>query len=76
MVTVRELVNQTIAKLGENISIRRFVRFKVGEMRLARGRRAAAGRSAEQLRAPARIVLSKSLLECARAGGFLLECHT
>ena len=30
-VTVGELINQMIAKLGENISIRRFVRFKVGE---------------------------------------------
>jgi len=30
-VTVRELVNQVIAKLGENISIRRYSRFKVGE---------------------------------------------
>ena len=30
-VTVMELINQMIAKLGENISIRRFVRFKVGE---------------------------------------------
>jgi elongation factor Ts len=31
-VTVRELVNQAIAKLGENVSIRRYSRFKVGEM--------------------------------------------
>jgi elongation factor Ts len=30
-VTVTELINQTIAKLGENISVRRFVRLKVGE---------------------------------------------
>lgn len=30
-VTVRELVNQAIAKLGENVSIRRYSRFKVGE---------------------------------------------
>src|ERR1700674_2606776 len=30
-VTVGEMVAQMIAKLGENISIRRFVRFKVGE---------------------------------------------
>jgi elongation factor Ts len=29
--TVKELVDQAIAKLGENISIRRFSRFKVGE---------------------------------------------
>jgi elongation factor Ts len=31
-VTIKELVDQAIAKLGENISIRRFSRFKVGEM--------------------------------------------
>jgi elongation factor Ts len=30
-ITVKELVDQAIAKLGENISIRRFSRFKVGE---------------------------------------------
>jgi elongation factor Ts len=30
-VTVKELVDQAIAKLGENIAIRRFARFKVGE---------------------------------------------
>ena len=30
-VTVGEMIAQMIAKLGENISIRRFVRFKVGE---------------------------------------------
>jgi len=30
-VTVGELVNQLIAKLGENIAVRRYVRFKVGE---------------------------------------------
>jgi elongation factor Ts len=30
--TVKELVDQAIAKLGENITIRRFSRFKVGEM--------------------------------------------
>ncbi|HKN62158.1 MAG TPA: translation elongation factor Ts [Candidatus Acidoferrales bacterium] len=29
--TVKELVDQAIAKLGENITIRRFSRFKVGE---------------------------------------------
>jgi elongation factor Ts len=29
--TVGELINQMIAKLGENISVRRFVRLKVGE---------------------------------------------
>jgi elongation factor Ts len=31
-VTVKELVEQAIAKLGENITVRRFSRFKVGEM--------------------------------------------
>jgi elongation factor Ts len=30
-VTVSELINEMIAKLGENISVRRFVRLKVGE---------------------------------------------
>jgi elongation factor Ts len=30
--TIKELVDQAIAKLGENISIRRYSRFKVGEM--------------------------------------------
>jgi len=30
--TVKELIDQMIAKVGENISIRRFVRFKVGEV--------------------------------------------
>src|ERR1700719_1428983 len=30
--TVKELVDQAIAKLGENITIRRFSRFKVGEV--------------------------------------------
>jgi elongation factor Ts len=30
-VTITEMINQAIAKLGENISVRRFVRFKVGE---------------------------------------------
>ncbi len=34
-VTIAELVNQMIAKLGEKISVRRFVRFKVGEMSAA-----------------------------------------
>ena len=29
--TVGELINQMISKLGENISVRRFVRLKVGE---------------------------------------------
>ena len=29
--TIEDLVTETIAKLGENISIRRFSRFKIGE---------------------------------------------
>ena len=31
-ITMKELVDQAIAKVGENITIRRFSRFKVGEM--------------------------------------------
>jgi elongation factor Ts len=31
-VTVKELIDLTIAKVGENIAVRRFSRFKVGEM--------------------------------------------
>ena len=31
-ITIKELVDQAIAKLGENIAIRRFSRFKVGEV--------------------------------------------
>jgi elongation factor Ts len=31
-VTIKELVDQAIAKIGENIALRRFARFKVGEM--------------------------------------------
>ncbi|MBI3406259.1 MAG: translation elongation factor Ts [Acidobacteria bacterium] len=30
-VTIKELVDQAVAKMGENISVKRFVRFKVGE---------------------------------------------
>ncbi|MBZ5529399.1 MAG: translation elongation factor Ts [Acidobacteriia bacterium] len=30
-VTINEMITQAIAKLGENISVRRFVRYKVGE---------------------------------------------
>jgi len=30
--TIKEMVDQAIAKMGENIAIRRFSRFKVGEM--------------------------------------------
>jgi elongation factor Ts len=42
-VTIGEMITQAIAKLGENISIRRFVRFKVGELS---GAGAAGGESA------------------------------
>jgi len=31
-VSIREMITQAVAKLGENITIRRFVRFKVGEV--------------------------------------------
>jgi len=31
-VTIGEMINQAIVKLGENLAIRRFVRFKVGEV--------------------------------------------
>jgi elongation factor Ts len=31
-VTINEMINQAIVKLGENMGIRRFVRFKVGEV--------------------------------------------
>jgi len=31
-VTIGEMIAQAVIKLGENISIRRFVRFKVGEV--------------------------------------------
>ena len=34
-VTIGEMIAQAIAKLGENIAIRRFVRFKVGEVSAA-----------------------------------------
>ncbi len=36
-VSIQEMITQAIAKLGENISIRRFVRFKVGEVSGAAG---------------------------------------
>ncbi|MGE4547486.1 MAG: elongation factor Ts, partial [Desulfurella sp.] len=31
MVKVKDLINNAIAKFGENIMLRRFVRFKLGE---------------------------------------------
>jgi len=36
-VTIGEMITQAIANLGENISVRRFVRFKVGEVSGAAG---------------------------------------
>jgi elongation factor Ts len=47
--TVKELVDQAIAKVGENITIRRFSRFKVGEMDGA----APASAGSEETEAPA-----------------------
>jgi elongation factor Ts len=44
--TVKELIDHTIAKIGENIAVRRFSRFKVGEMDGA-GQRGAAAPEAE-----------------------------
>jgi len=29
--TVKELINQAVGKIGENIQVRRFARFKTGE---------------------------------------------
>ena len=37
--TIGEMITQAIAKLGENIAIRRFARFKVGERRRSIGLR-------------------------------------
>jgi elongation factor Ts len=34
-VTIGEMITQAIAKLGENVAVRRFVRFKVGEVAAA-----------------------------------------
>jgi elongation factor Ts len=42
-VTIGEMITQAIAKLGENVAVRRFVRFKVGEV---------AGGSAAEAAAP------------------------
>jgi elongation factor Ts len=44
--TVKELIDHTIAKIGENIAVRRFSRFKVGEMDGA-GQRPGAGAEPE-----------------------------
>src|ERR1700724_3654431 len=42
--TIKELIDHTIAKIGENIAVRRFSRFKVGEME---GSAATAGTTSE-----------------------------
>ncbi len=49
-VTIGEMISQAISKLGENVSIRRFARFKVGE---AGGGGAASGPEAAPVPAPA-----------------------
>ena len=41
--TIKELIDHTIAKIGENIAIRRFARFKVGESDGAEKQSAAVG---------------------------------
>ena len=46
--TVRDLIQQTIAKVGENISVRRFARFKVGENSAPADSPASAGETAPQ----------------------------
>ena len=50
--TIGEMITQAIAKLGENIAIRRFVRFKVGEVAAVRRLRdaGACARAGEQLK--------------------------
>jgi elongation factor Ts len=46
--TVRDLIQQTIAKVGENISVRRFARFKVGENSASSDSPASPGEAAPQ----------------------------
>lgn len=46
-VTIKEMVDQAISKIGENIAIRRFSRFKVGEMDGAAPSAAPAGGNSE-----------------------------
>ena len=48
--TVKELIAQTIAKIGENIAVRRFARFKVGE---ADGKPSAASQEAVEAQSAA-----------------------
>ncbi|HXX71696.1 MAG TPA: translation elongation factor Ts [Candidatus Acidoferrum sp.] len=53
-ITVKELVDQAIAKLGENIAIRRFSRFKVGEVDGASAAGSAPGDSGGDVAVPAK----------------------
>jgi elongation factor Ts len=50
--TVKELVDAAVAKLGENVSIRRFARFKVGETDGAQGAPPAAAPTTDAPEAP------------------------
>ena len=64
-VTVGELINQIIAKLGENISVRRFVRLKVGENSVVPACRRGRYRVRQfAIALPRRAASPKSLLEC------------
>jgi len=53
-ITVKELVDQAIAKLGENIAVRRFSRFKVGEVDGASAQGSAPGDPGGEVAAPAK----------------------
>ena len=53
-ITVKELVDQAIAKLGENIAVRRFSRFKVGEVDGASAQGSATGDPGGEVAAPAK----------------------
>ena len=53
-ITVKELVDQAIAKLGENIAVRRFSRFKVGEVDGASAAGSAPGDSGSDVTVPAK----------------------
>jgi len=53
-ITVKELVDQAIAKLGENIAVRRFSRFKVGEVDGASAASSAPGDPGGEVTAPAK----------------------
>jgi len=53
-ITVKELVDQAIAKLGENIAVRRFSRFKVGEVDGTSASGSALGDSGGEVGVPAK----------------------